>query len=133
MANFNPSMIVPVSKSAEFAAEDNGRTAKHILLEGIDNQIALYKEPTKNGRRWFTIGKQEVSLTLRVNNKAFPLLGEETKVAVPIAHFEDAMLHFKSEVEKGAFDKALVTADEGIATRKEKLRATRAAKDKAKA
>ncbi|MCW2412920.1 MULTISPECIES: hypothetical protein [unclassified Sphingobium] len=128
MTKFNPSMIVPVSKSVEFSGEEQGRTAKHILLEGIDNQIALYKEPTKNGRRWFTIGKEEVSLTLRVNNKALPLLGTETKVAVPLAHFEDAMLHFKAQVEAGEMDAALATADEGIATRRSKMRETRKAK-----
>lgn len=129
MATFNPAMIVSAAKSAEFAGEgEQGRNAKAILLDGIAKQIELFKNPLQDGRRWFSVGKTEVAITLRVNNKPLPIMGTETKVVVPLAHFEEAMLHFKQQVEKGQMDDALKDADEGISTRREKLRATRAEK-----
>lgn len=131
MAAFTPNMIVPAAKSAEFSLEGGQeRTAKLILLEGITKQIALFKKPTENGRRWFTIGKSEVCLTLRVNNKPIKIVGDETKVVVPLEHFEPAMEHFVKQIESGAMDAALKEADKGIATRREKLRNTREAKKK---
>lgn len=129
MANFNPSMIVPAARSTEFAgAGEQGRTAKAILIDGINKQIELFKNPKEAGRRWFQMGQSEVCLTLRVNNKPLPIVGNETKVVVPLAHFEDAMKHLKGLVEKGDLNAALAEADKGIATRRTKLRETRAAK-----
>lgn len=127
---FNPTLIVPASKSKEFAGEaDAGkRTARNILLDGIDKQIKLFKDPKADGRRWFVVGTNEVALTLRINNRAIPLAGEEVKVAVPVAHFEDAMNFYKSEVQAGTFDALLNAADERREARLTKLRATREAK-----
>jgi len=132
MVAFNPSMIVPVAKSAEFAS-DNGqeRNAKSILLDGITKQIALFKNPSENGRRWFTIGKTETKITLRVNNQPIKIVGDETSVVVPSEHFEAAMNHYAKEIKDGKMDAALVEADKGIATRREKLRNTREEKKKA--
>ncbi len=129
MAAFNPSMIVPASKSNEFAqSAQSERSAKTILLEGIERQVKLYKDPKADGRRWFTVGEKEIAISLRVNNKPLPIVGTETKVAVPVAHFEDAMKHFASEVKAGKFDAALADADKAIASRREKLRKTRASR-----
>lgn len=132
MANFNPSMIVPVSKSAEFAAFEQGRTAKTILIEGIAKQVKLFRNPKEDGRRWFTLGQKEVALTLRIGNKPLKLSGEETKVAVPVEHFEGAMQHFKSRVEAGDFDAQLTVAEKAMEDRRTKLRTTRANNKKAK-
>lgn len=132
MATFNPAMIVPAAKSAEFAgAGDNERNAKAILLDGITKQIALFKNPNESGRRWFTIGKSETKITLRVNNQPIKLVGDETSVVVPSEHFEAAMNHYAAEIKGGKMDAALVEADKGIATRREKLRATREERKKA--
>lgn len=129
MTAFNPSMIKPASKSVEFAAStEQGRNAKSILIDGIAKQIKLFANPKEDGRRWFVMGQKEVALTLRVNNKPIKLIGDETKVVVPVQQFEAAMNHFKSEVEKGNFNAQLEEADKGIATRREKLRNTRVAK-----
>ena len=129
MATFNPSMIVPASKSAEFAkAGEQGRSAKSILLDGIAKQIKLFSNPKEDGRRWFVLGQKECAITLRVNNKPIKLVGNETKVVVPVDQFEAAMNHFKAEVEKGSFNAQLEEADKGIATRRDKLRETRASK-----
>lgn len=129
MAAFNPSMIVPASKSNEFAQSAQlERSAKSILLEGIERQLKLYKDPKADGRRWFTVGEKEIAISLRVNNKPLPIVGTETKVAVPVAHFEDAMKHFASEVKAGKFDAVLADADKAIASRREKLRKTRASR-----
>ncbi|WP_066864492.1 hypothetical protein [Sphingobium sp. TCM1] len=128
MTAFNPSMIKPASKSAEFATAEQGRTAKSILIDGIAKQIKLFSNPKEDGRRWFVLGQKEVALTLRVNNKPIKLIGDETKVVVPVEQFEAAMNHFRAEVEKGNFNAQLEEADKGIATRREKLRSTRAAK-----
>jgi len=129
MANFNPAMIVSAAKSAEFAGEANqDRTAKAILLDGIKRQLDFYANPTKEGRRWFVRGQKEVCLTLRIGNKPLKLNGEETKVVVPAEHFDAAMNHYKSEVEKGKFDAQLAEADKGMEERRDKLRATRSAK-----
>lgn len=127
MANFNPNMIVPAAKSSEFAkAGEQGRTAKAILIDGINKQIELWKKPNEAGRRWFQVGQKEVCLTLRVNNKPLPIVGNETKVVVPMDHFEAAMAHLKGLVEKGDMDAVLAEADKGITARREKLRETRA-------
>jgi hypothetical protein len=132
MAAFNPSMIVPAAKSAEFAgAGENERNAKSILLDGITKQIALFKSPNENGRRWFTVGKTETKLTLRVNNQPIKIVGDETSMVVPSEHFEAAMNHYAKEIKDGKLDAALEIADKGIATRREKLRATREEKKKA--
>lgn len=129
MANFNPAMILPASKSTEFAEGANQeRTAKAILLDGIKRQLDFYANPSKEGRRWFTLGQKEVALTLRIGNKPLKLNGEETKVVVPTEHFSAAMKHFASEVEKGSFDAQLKDAEKAMGERKEKLRKTRASK-----
>ncbi|MEV5031005.1 hypothetical protein MRBLMC3_000159 [Sphingobium sp. LMC3-1-1.1] len=128
MTAFNPSMIKPASKSTEFAAAvETERSAKTILLEGIAKQIKLFDNPKEDGRRWFTMGQKEVCLTLRVNNKPIKLVGDETKVVVPVEQFGAAMDHFKAEVEKGSFGTQLEEADKGMNVRREKLRTTRAA------
>ena len=132
MTNFDPKLIVPASKSAEFSGTDTARTAKHILLDGISNQIALFKDPKKEGRRWFQVGKTEVAISLRVNNKPLAILGTETKVAVPIDQFEAAMGYYKEEIEKGTLDAKLAEADKGIATRREKMKQTRATRKQEK-
>jgi hypothetical protein len=130
---FNPAMIVPASKSKEFnASPDEKRSAKTILLDGIKRQIELSKDVKAEGKRWFTVGKTETALTLRVNNKPLKINGEETKVVVPTEHFEAAMEHFAKQVETGAFDDVLVEADKGITARREKLKKTRAANKAAK-
>jgi len=129
MANFNPAMILPTARSAEFAdAGEQKRSAKTILIEGIVKQIDFYANPTKEGRRWFVRGQKEVCLTLRIGNKPLKLNGEETKVVVPAEHFDAAMNHYKSEIEKGKFDAQLAEADKGMEERRDKLRATRSAK-----
>lgn len=129
MANFNPAMIKPASKSAEFAASvETERSAKTILLEGIAKQLKLFEDPKADGRRWFVRGNAECSITLRVNNRPIKLAGEETKVVVPVEQFAAAMAYYKAEVEKDSFKAQLEEADKGMATRRDKLRATRASK-----
>lgn len=133
MAAFNPAMIVPASKSKEFnAAPDAKRTARIILLDGITRQIELHKNVNADGKRWFVVGKEEVALTLRVNNKPIKIVGEETKVVVPADQFSAAMEHFSKEVEKGSFNAQLAEADKAIDARRTKLKATRAANRAAK-
>lgn len=128
MSAFNANMIVPASKSVEFGAEvDNTRSAKAILLQGIKKQIDLFKNPASEGRRWFTLGQKEVAITLRVQNKPLKLAGEETKVVVPVDHFQAAMEHFTKEVTADKFKEQLVEADKAMTARKEKMRATRSA------
>ncbi|GFE72395.1 hypothetical protein [Novosphingobium sp. TCA1] len=130
---FNPSMIVPASKSKEFnATPDEKRTAKTILIDGIKRQIELSKDVKAEGKRWFVVGKEETAISLRVNNKPIKIVGEETKVTVPNEHFEAAMTHYKAEIEKGAFDAQLADADKAITARRTKLKATRAANKAAK-
>lgn len=125
---FSPNMIVPASKSTEFSqASSQERTAKTALLEGIERQVQLYKDPTSSGRRWFAVGQKEIAISLRVSNQQLKIVGDETKVAVPIAHFEDAMKHFAKEVRDGKFDTQLVEADKAMVARREKIRKTRAA------
>ena len=129
MTTFSPSMIKPASKSTEFAATvETERSAKTILLEGIAKQIKLFDNPKEDGRRWFTMGQKEVCVTLRVNNKPIKLVGDETKVVVPVDQFGAAMEHFKAEVEKGSFKTQLEEADAGMNARREKLRKTRSEK-----
>jgi len=129
MATFSPNMIVPASKSTEFAAGGSQeRSAKTILLEGIKRQLDFYANPTKEGRRWFVRGQKEVCLTLRLGNKPLKLNGEETKVVVPADHFEAAMKFYADEVEKGKFDGQLKAAEVAMGERKDKLRKTRAEK-----
>lgn len=128
MANFNPAMIVPASKSTEFAVTEQGRTPKTILLDGITKQLKLYKEPKVEGRRWFTVGAKEIALTLRIGNKPLKLAGDETKVVVPADQFEAAMKHFEGEVKAGKFDAELKAAEKAMDDRRTKLRSTRAKK-----
>jgi hypothetical protein len=133
MSKFNPALIKPASQSTEFAVEpDAKRTAKVILLEGIDKQKALFADPKLDGRRWFTVGKVEVAISLKVANRPLKLIGDEVRVAVPLANFDDAMAFYKAEVEAGKFDEQLTTLDGLREARTNKLRATRAEKKAAK-
>lgn len=128
MTTFNPSMIVAASKSTEFAGErESKRSAKNILLDGIKKQVELFANPATEGRRWFTLGTKEVALTLRVQNKPLKLLGDETKVVVPVDQFKAAMEHFAKEVNADKFKAQLEEADKAMKARKAKMASTRAA------
>ncbi|MBB5709424.1 hypothetical protein [Sphingomonas xinjiangensis] len=128
MAAFNPASIKPASKSAEFSKQGNGRAAKDVLLSAIDTQLALFKDPKKEGRRWFTVGKSETLLTLRYSNRALVLKDGEKSVAVPNDQFVGAMAYFKGEVEKGTYADQLTELEAANEERKTKMRNTRASK-----
>jgi hypothetical protein len=128
MANFDPKLLVPASKSKEFNGAAVTKTPKSILAAGIDKQIALFKKPSEEGRRWFTLGDKEVAIRLKFANKAIPLAGNEDTVVVPRDQFEGAMLYLKGEAEKGAYDAPLAELAKGREDRTNKMRATRAAK-----
>lgn len=132
MAAFNPAAIKPASKSTEFGQTGNTRAAKDVLLAAIDAQLALYKDPKTEGRRWFTIGKSETMLTLRYGNKALVLKDGEKSVVVPNDQFEPAMAYFKEQVGKEAYADQLTELEKGRAARTDKMRATRAEKKSAK-
>lgn len=133
MSKFSPNMILPASKSAEFSQSQPGkRSAKTILLDGIERQIKLFADPQMDGRRWYTAGKTEIAISLRIGNRPLKLVGDEVKVAVPIDHFEDAMNHFSSEIKAGRFDTQLAEADIAMDARREKLSKTRAENKAAK-
>ena len=129
MAAFNPNALKPASQIEEFANAGNApRTAKGVVLDGITKQLALFKDPKADGRRWFTSGKTHTAFTIRVANKPLKLKGEETKLAVETKDFEAALDYFAKEIEKGTFDGQLNAATEAMNARKEKMRATRASK-----
>ena len=128
MTKFDPKFIVPASASKEFQGEKIKRTAKDVLLDGIKRQLELFTDPKADGRRWFTVGKQEVALSLRVGNKPLKLVGEETKVVVPLAMFEEAMKHFSDRATAGEFDPQLVSIGAAMESRSVKISASRAAK-----
>lgn len=125
MPAFNASLIKPASKSAEFNKTNNTRAAKDVLLAAIDGQLALYKDPKAEGRRWFTVGKSETLLTLRYGNKALVLKDGETSVTVPNDQFEGAMAYFKDQVGKDAYKDQLAELEKGRAARTDKMRQTR--------
>ena len=125
---FSPAMIVSLAKSAEFASAAPERTPRTLLLEGIDKQIELFKKPSADGRRWFTMGQKEVAISLRVANKPLKLIGDDVKVVVPLEHFEAAMQHFKAEAEQGVFDPQLDGLGQMMDARRTKLREVRASK-----
>lgn len=124
---FNPSILTPASKSAEFAKSDNVRSAKDTLLNGIDEQLKRYKDPKLDGKKWFTVGKTETAISLRYGNKALVLKDGETLVTVPNAQFEAAMAYYKEQVEKDAFKDQLAELEKGVKAKREKMLATRAA------
>ena len=128
MAAFNPNAIKPASKSTEFGSTGNARSARDVLLSGIDSQLKLFKDPKAEGRRWFTVGKSETLLTLRYSNRALVLKDGEAKVVVPNDQVEGAFAHFKAEVEKGTFADQLTTLEKANEGRRDKMRQTRAAK-----
>jgi hypothetical protein len=132
MATFDPKLLVPASKSREFNGSAVVKSPKSILVAAIDKQIGLYKKPSEEGRRWFTLGDKEVAIRLKFANKAIPLAGDEDIVVVPRDQFEAAMLYYKGEVEKGVFDKPLEELAKGREARTSKMRETRAAKKAAK-
>jgi hypothetical protein len=134
MTTFNPSILKPASKSIEFSAvaSSTKRTPKDVLLAGIGNQLTLFKEPKKDGRRWFQSGKSETAFSIRYSNKALVLVENETKVVVPTAQFEGALAYYKGEVIKGTFDLQLAELAKGVDARKVKMAVTRAAKKTAK-
>jgi hypothetical protein len=128
MATFNPAAIKPASKSTEFGQSGNTRAAKDVLLAGIDAQLALYKDVSAEGRRWFTVGKSETLVTLRYGNKALVLKDGEKSVTVPNDQFEGAMAYFKDQVTKDVYKDQLAELEKGRADRTNKMRETRAAK-----
>lgn len=126
---FNPSAIRPASKSTEFSASaTNKRDPKSVLMASIDSQLAMFKEPKMDGKRWFTAGKAEIAFTLRYSNRALTLVDNESKVVVPTNQFEAAMLYYKEQAGKGQFDAQLATLADAVGARGEKMKATRAAK-----
>ncbi len=133
MAAFNPTALKPASQVAEFADKNNGaRTAKAVVLDGIKKQIALFKDPKAEGRRWFTSGATHTAFTIRVANKPLKLQGDETKLAVETKDFEAAMDYFAKEIGAGKLDAQLDEATAAMNARKDKMKTTRADK-KAKA
>lgn len=129
MAQFNPSSLKPASQVAEFAEKNNSaRTAKQVVLDGIKRQIELFRNPTADGKRWFTSGATHTAFTLRISNRPLRLQGEETKLAVKTEDFEAAMNHFAKEIEAGKLDEQLDQATKALDDRKSKMRATRQAK-----
>jgi hypothetical protein len=128
MAAFNPAAIKPASKSTEFNKANNTRAAKDVLLAGIDGQLALYKDPKAEGRRWFTVGKTETLLTLRYGNKALVLKDGETSVTFLNDQFEGAMAYYKDLVSRDAFKDQLAELEQSRSARTDKMRETRAAK-----
>lgn len=128
MASFNPSAIVPASKSAEFGAgATKQRDPKAVLTASIDHQLALFKDPKADGKRWFTAGKSEIAFTIRYANKALVLVDNEQKVVVPTGQFEAALTYYKAEAAKGTFDAQLGELAKSVEARGEKMRATRVA------
>jgi hypothetical protein len=129
MTTFNASVIRPASKSVEFALSSTPgkRTPKEVLLLGIAKQIALFKEPKLEGRRWFKAGKSEMAFTLRYSNKPLVLVDDETQVVVPTEQFEAAMKYYQGEVTKGTFDAQLEKLGLLVDARKLKMAKTRAA------
>lgn len=132
MTAFNPNNIKPASKSTEFNKQGNTRSAKDVLLSGIDQQLKLFKDVKAEGRRWFTVGKTETLLTLRYSNRALVLKDGEKSVTVPIDQFESAMAYFKDQVGKDAYKDQLATMETANEDRKTKMRSTRANKKAAK-
>jgi len=129
---FNPNALKPASQVAEFADKSGARTAKQVVLAGIKKQLALFKDPKAEGKRWFTSGATHTAFTLRVQNKALKLQDDETKLAVETKDFEAAMDYFTKQIEAGALDKQLDEATKAMEVRKEKMATTRAAKPKTK-
>ncbi len=115
------------SKSAEFNSEVV-KTPKTLLAVAIDKQIQLYKKPSEEGRRWFTIGDKEVALKLKFANKAIPLVGNEETVVVPRDQVEAAYLYLKEQALAGKYDAPLAELAKSREDRTSKMRATRAAK-----
>ncbi|MEC3910084.1 hypothetical protein U5A82_06220 [Sphingobium sp. CR2-8] len=133
MANFNPTSLKPASQIAEFADKAAGaRTAKAVVLDGIKRQVALFKDPKVEGRRWFTSGATHTAFTIRVANKPLKLSGAETKLAVETKDFEAAMDYFAKEISTGKLDAQLDEATAAMDARKAKMKTTRAAKKDAK-
>lgn len=132
MANFSLALIKPVSKSTEFGQTSNARSAKEVLLTGIEQQLKLFREPATEGRRWFRSGKSETAFALKYSNRALVLVDGETQAVVPTDKFEDALAYFKAEVSKGVFDEQLKALEGARTERTNKMRATRAAKKDAK-
>lgn len=131
MATFNPAAIKTASKSAEFNKQGNSRSAKDVLLAGIDQQLKLFKDVKAEGKRWFTVGKSETLLTLRYGNRALVLKDGEKSVTVPNDQFEGAMAYFKDQVQKDAFIDQLSELEKSRTERTDKMRATRKAKKEA--
>lgn len=132
MAAFNLSVLKPASKSVEFGDGKEARSAKDVLLAGIDNQLKLWRDSKLEGRRWFTAGKAEVAIQLRYQNKALVLIGNEKTVVCPVDQFEGAMAHFRKEVEADKYKDQLALLEQAGAGRLEKMRKTRSERKAAK-
>ncbi|WP_242152556.1 hypothetical protein [Sphingomonas sp. BAUL-RG-20F-R05-02] len=133
MAAFDPKNLKPAHTVAEFAdSAQSQRTAKAVVLDGIKKQLALFKDPRVEGRRWFTSGASHTAFTIRVANKPLKLSGEETKLAVETKDFEAALDYFAKEIAAGKLDEQLNAATGAMEARKDKMRTTRAAKKASK-
>ena len=125
---FNVAALKSVSAIADLSDNKAKRTAKATVLEGIKNQLVLFADPKKEGRRWFRSGASDTAFSLKYGTTALKLKGEETQLAVETKLFPEAMAYFQSEVEKGKFDEQLSVLEKARGDRTDKMRATRAAK-----
>lgn len=128
MATFNPNIIKAASKSVEFGEQRNVRSAKDVVLQGISRQLELFKDAKAEGKRWFVIGKSETLLTIRYSNKALVLKDGEKQVAIPNGQLEAALEYFKGEVAADKYADQLAVMEKANEGRRDKMRATRAAK-----
>lgn len=131
MTKFNPTSLKSVSAVADLAKTGTAmRSAKDVVIAGIEKQLALFADPKAEGKRWFRSGATDTAFSIRYSNRPLKLRGEENQLAVPTAQFKDAMAYYVEEVKSGKFDAQLAELEKGIAARSEKMRATRASKSK---
>ncbi len=131
MTKFNPTALKSVSAVADLAqTASNKRSAQDVVLAGIEKQLALFADPEADGKRWFRSGATDTAFSIRYSNQKLKLRGDEDQLAVPTAQFGDAMAYYVEEVKAGKFDAQLAVIEKGIAARSDKMRETRAAKNK---
>ena len=119
MSAVNWKNIVKAVEGSDFTASGKS-SPRERFASNLKTQIALFKEPKKEGKRHFEVKGESVKFTARLGNMAVELLPGKKAVVIPSKDFPAVLEAIVEDVEKGQMDAQLNKIAENYSQRRKK-------------
>lgn len=102
----NWKQIVKSVEGSDFSSSSKA-TPRERFIGNLRNQLALFKDNKKEGKRHFETKGEQTKFTARMGNMTVELLSGKRDVLIPTKEFAAVIEGVIGDVEKGEFDAAL--------------------------